>query len=430
MSENKGFSVSKGYRRYVLFMLMIVYTFNFIDRQILVILQEHIKADLDLSDTQLGLMTGFAFAVFYVVMGLPIARLADRSNRRNIITIALTVWSGMTAISGFAQNYWHLLLARIGVGIGEAGGSPPAHAMISDYYPPEERATALSIYSTGIYVGIMVGFLAGGYIADTFGWRYAFFIVGLPGILLAVIVRLTVKEPPRGLNDTEAPDPVPIGEVAKHFTSHKTMVLVALGCATAAFIGYGNGNFMPAYLARLHGMTTTDIGILLSISIGVGGMIGTFASGYIADWLGKKDIRWYAWLPASAGIVAVPLGLSVLISPSIEFITVALFLANVFNTIYLGPSIAVCHSLSKPAMRALVSAILFFVLNLIGLGLGPLFVGILSDYFTALHGNEGIRYALLINISIVGPISIGLFYFAGKELVKDMAKRDSALKAS
>jgi predicted MFS family arabinose efflux permease len=422
MQDQEKFEVSNGYRNYVLFILMVVYAFNFIDRQILVILQEPIKAELGLSDTQLGLMTGLTFALFYVVVGLPIARWADQGNRRNIVAISLTIWSAMTAISGFAQNYWQLLLARIGVGIGEAGGSPPSHAMISDYFPPEKRATALSIYSTGIYIGIMIGFLAGGYIAETFGWRYAFFIVGLPGILLALIVRFTVKEPPRGLNDKEKSETVPIKIVITHFISRKSMVLVALGSASASFVGYGNGNFMPAFLSRVHGMSITEIGITLSMGIGLGGAIGTFSSGFLADWLGKNDARWYAWLPALSGAIALPLGIYVLVTDNLEILPYVYFISVIFHAMYLGPTIAICHSLSKPAMRALVSAILFFILNLIGLGLGPLFVGVLSDYFATQYASESVRYALLTNLAIMPVVTIALYYFAGKQLVIDMKK--------
>lgn len=421
---NKSFEVSKGYRNYVLFMLMIVYAFNFVDRQILVILQEPIKLELGLSDTQLGLMTGLTFALFYVVMGLPIARLADRSNRRNIVAISLTVWSGMTAMSGFANNYWQLLLARIGVGIGEAGGSPPSHSMLSDYFPPEQRATAFSIYTTGIYIGIMVGFLAGGWIADAFGWRMAFFIVGLPGILLAIIVRLTIKEPPRGFYDKGTPETVPLKTVIAHFRSHKSMILLSLACGMTAFTGYGTTNFMPAYLARVHEMGTTEIGFALAIAIGVGGGVGTFSSGFLADKLGKKDIRWYLWMPALMGLLSFPLGLYVFLSNDTANIMYVFFFSALLSSMYLGPSIAVCHSLSKPSMRALVSAILFFILNIIGLGLGPLATGALSDYLAADYGVESIRYALVI-VSVFGSvIAISLFVWAGHQLAIDAKKQE------
>lgn len=400
-------------------MLMVVYSFNFIDRQILVILQEPIKAELGLSDTQLGLMTGLTFALFYVIMGLPIARLADRSNRRNIVAISLTVWSGMTALSGFAQNFWQLLLARVGVGIGEAGGSPPSHSMISDYFPPEQRATAFSIYNMGIYIGIMVGFLVGGWMADTLGWRMAFFVVGLPGILLAVIVRFTIKEPPRGFYDKEKHEDIPLKTVIAHFRSYKSMTLLSLACAMTSFTGYGTTNFMPSYLSRVHDMSNTDIGMSLAFTIGIGGGIGTFTSGFLADKLGKKDIRWYMWMPALMGLVSAPFGLYVFLSDDTANIMYVFFFSVLLSSMYLGPSIAVCHSLCKANMRALVSAILFFILNIIGLGLGPLFTGIISDYLAADYGALSIRYALVIVSIFGGILAVALFYWAGKQLAID-----------
>lgn len=417
--DNENVAVSKGYRNYVLFMLMVVYSFNFIDRQILVILQEPIKAELGLSDTQLGLMTGLTFALFYVIMGLPIARLADRSNRRNIVAISLTVWSGMTALSGFANNFWQLLLARVGVGIGEAGGSPPSHSMISDYFPPEQRATAFSIYNMGIYIGIMVGFLVGGWMADTLGWRIAFFVVGLPGILLALIVRFTVKEPPRGFYDKEKHEDIALKTVITHFRSYKSMTLLSLACAMTSFTGYGVTNFMPAYLSRIHDMSTTNIGVVLALTIGIGGGIGTFASGFLADKLGKKDIRWYMWMPALMGLISAPFGLYVLLSDDTANIMYVFFFSVLFSSMYLGPSIAVCHSLCKANMRALVSAILFFILNIIGLGLGPLFTGIISDLLAADYGVLSIRYALVIVSIFGGALAVTLFYWAGKQLAID-----------
>src|SRR6187455_2437068 len=193
--------ISNRYRNFVLMMLTLVYVFNFVDRQLIVILQESIKKDRNLSDTQLGLLSGFTFAIFYVTLGIPIARLADRTNRKNTVAISLSLWSAMTAFSGLARNFIQLLLARIGVGVGEAGGSPPAHAMISDYFPPEKRSTALSIYSTGIYFGILTGFLLGGYLNQHLGWRTAFFALGIPGVFFSVLFYVTVREPHKGATD-------------------------------------------------------------------------------------------------------------------------------------------------------------------------------------------------------------------------------------
>ncbi|MDB9948865.1 MFS transporter, partial [Porticoccaceae bacterium] len=219
-SESTATPLSNGYRRYVLVLLTLVYALNFIDRQILVILQESIKVDMDLSDSQLGLLTGFAFAIFYVSVGIPIARWADVGNRRNIVSLAIAVWSGMTALSGFTQNFWQLLMARIGVGVGEAGGSPPSHSMISDYYPVEQRGSALSFYSTGVYLGILFGFLIGGWINSEFGWRTAFFVVGVPGFLVALLVRFTIREPVRGgLEGRALEAPATFGETLRTLKS-------------------------------------------------------------------------------------------------------------------------------------------------------------------------------------------------------------------
>src|SRR6187399_851976 len=228
---NKNREVSSLYRNYVLAMLTLVYVFNFIDRQLLVILQESIKKELHLSDTQLGMLSGFTFAIFYVTLGIPIARLADRTNRKNTVAVSLGLWSAMTAFSGLARNFIQLLLARIGVGIGEAGGSPPAHAMISDYFPPQKRSTALSVYSTGIYFGVLIGFLMGGYLNEHLGWRTAFFAVGIPGIIFSLLFYFTVKEPKRGATDLktiESGETHSLGKVLKQLYSIKTFVFLSL----------------------------------------------------------------------------------------------------------------------------------------------------------------------------------------------------------
>lgn len=286
---------STGYKRFALVMLTAVYALNFIDRQILVILQEPIKADMGLSDAQLGLLSGFAFAVIYVTAGIPIAYWADRGNRRNIISLAVAVWSGMTALSGLAQNYTQLLLARVGVGLGEAGGSPPAHSMISDYYPPAQRATALSFYSSGIYVGILLGFLFGGVIAEAFGWRTAFMVVGLPGVLFGIILRFTLKEPLRGRWDASSrgqPQP-DLKDTIALLRDRPSFWYLAVGCAFASYVAYGNGNFLPSFLIRNHNMSIAEVGAVLALVTGVSGALGTFLGGYLSDRYGKKDMRWY-----------------------------------------------------------------------------------------------------------------------------------------
>jgi MFS family permease len=244
--------VSNSYRNYVLVMLTLVYVFNFIDRQLLVILQEAIKKELHLSDTQLALLSGFSFAIFYATLGIPIARLADKKSRRNIVAVSLGLWSIMTALSGSARNFFQLLLARIGVGVGEAGGSPPAHAMISDYFPPKKRSTALSIYSSGIYFGTLIGFMMGGYLNHSLGWRMAFFVLGIPGVIFSLLFYATVKEPRRGATDTVVHQSTQhtLGEVFEVLYSNKTFVFLAIASALNVFCSYGLLNWIPSFLQR------------------------------------------------------------------------------------------------------------------------------------------------------------------------------------
>ncbi len=415
--------VSSKVAGYGLFMLTLVYAFNFVDRQILVILQEPIKNDMGLSDTQLGLLSGFSFALVYITAGIPIAYWADRTNRRNIITASLAVWSGMTALSGLAQNYSQLLLARIGVGIGEAGGSPPAHSMISDYYPPERRATAMAIYTTGLHLGILMGFIVGGLISEFFGWRIAFFSVGIPGVLLAVVFYFTVKEPPRGqwdesVNMAHKPS---LGETLKHLSSVRSFWYLALAAGATSFAGYGNGNFAPSFLIRNHGFSVGEVGVVLAIFGGGGGMIGTFLGGYLTDRLGVRDRRWYVWLPAVAGIIALPMGFPYLLLDNTTVVIGLMFFVTLFLNTYMGPVVATCHALVPPSMRAMASAVLFFVLNMIGLGLGPLTVGVLSDLYMPHFGNDGLRYAML-TVGLLSSIGIVLFYLAGRHLEADVKK--------
>ena len=411
--------------RYALIMLTVAYAFNFIDRQILVILQEDIKSEMLLSDTQLGLLSGLAFAAIYVTAGIPIAYLADRVNRRNVITAAVTVWSGLTAVSGLTQNFAQLFLARVGVGIGEAGGSPPAHAMISDYYPPSERATALSVYSTGVHIGVFVGFLAGGVLSQMLGWRMAFMAVGLPGVLFALVFFLTVAEPERGRwesSDQAGYQPT-LRDTLHVLGQYRSFWYLAAGCGLTAFAGYGNGNFGPSFLRRIHELDPATVGALAAVFGGGGGLIGTLGGGFFADRLGVSDRRWYVWVPMIAGFLALPLSVPYLLADSTAVAIGFMFLTTVLINTYLGPCIAIAHELVPPSMRALTSALLFFVLNLIGLGCGPLTAGLLSDSFTASHGDEGLRYAMLV-VAAIASLGVLMFYLAARNLPADLARRD------
>ncbi len=430
VASSEAFSFSKSYRQYVLGVLLFVYIFNFIDRQILAILAQSIKTDLGLSDTQIGLLSGLAFGIFYATLGIPIARLADKYNRVNIITICLTIWSAMTAVSGLAQNFWHMLIARIGVGIGEAGGSPPSHSLLADYFPANERASALGIYAIGVPVGILFGNLLGGWINEFFGWRNAFLVVGIPGILLAILLRMTVKEPPRGHSETSARsvEHVPFLQVLKTMWGFKSFRQLSLGAATQAFVGYGAIAWMPAYLIRTHGMSSGEVGTALGLIIGVAGGVGAFLGGYLADRYGAKDIRWQMWIPAIGFLVATPVSV-IMFSIDYLWVILVLYIVPAFAVnLYSGPTFAMTQSLAPLAMRASASALLLFIINIIGLVFGPTTVGFLSDIFQssfAMPDTESLRWALIL-CSLVYLVSVYNYTQAAKHLRRDLARTTEA----
>ena len=412
---------SPAVRNYALGVLVVVYTFNFIDRQILSILLEPIKQDLGLSDSALGMLTGFAFALFYATLGIPIARFADRSNRRNLIAWALAIWSAMTAVSGLAQNFWHLLLARIGVGVGEAGCSPPAHSMLADYFPTENRATALGIYSLGIPFGILFGFIAGGWLNEFFGWRVAFFIVGVPGLLLAILVRFTLREPPRGMAEGRVADEEQptIMETFRFLWSKRSFRHMAVGGGLTAFVGYGVITWVPSFLIRSYGMNTGDVGTYLGLILGIPGGIGIALGGYLADRYGARDTRWYLWIVSVALIASTPLFFGVYLSNTAFASLMFLILPILLGNFYQATTFSQTQGLVSLRMRSVAAAVLLFILNMIGLGAGPQAVGILSDLLQPSYGDESLRYALLI-LSTVQIWAAYHYYQAGKSLKDDL----------
>ena len=415
MAINKS---GRLYQNYVLGMLTLVYVFNFIDRQVLVILQESIKKDLHLSDTQLGLLSGFTFAIFYVTLSIPIARMADKGNRRNVVTISLAIWSLMTAFSGLARNFIQLLLARIGVGVGEAGGSPPAHAMISDYFPPEKRSTALSVYSTGIYFGVLIGFLMGGYLNQHLGWRTAFFVLGIPGLIFSLLFYTTVKEPAKGATDAQATisgEAPTFGSVLRLLFSLRVFVYLAIATALHVFCIYGLLNWAPSFLSRIHGMKNVDIGVSLGLIYGLGGAAGTYAGGYLTDHFGKKDRRFYLSIPAYGALLSMIFIAGTILLQSLTLTLFCLGAGAFLQSMYLGPSLAVAHSLVTAPMRALTSAVLFFVLNFFGQGFGPLIVGLVSDALKPQFGIESLRWALSILLIMAFGAAM-MFFAAAKKL--------------
>lgn len=398
---------SPRYRTYVLSMLVIVYVFNFLDRQIVTILAEPIKNDLGLNDTQIGLMTGLAFALFYTVLGIPLARLADRANRVSIITAALVVWSGMTALCGMAQNFTQMLAARVGVAVGEAGCTPPAHSLIADYFPAERRASALSIYALGIPIGSILGLLAGGWIAEFYGWRTAFFLVGLPGIALAFLVKLTIQEPIRGMSDANpiSGDQPPLLDTMKHLLRNKTLLHIAMGGALTSFVGYGLGQWLPAYFIRIHEMGIAETATYFGLVLGVASAIGTFLGGTLSDKLSVRDARFYTWLPAAGVLIAFPFYVAAMMSGDPYIAIAILVVPSLLNSLWLGPSFGTIQNLAPTRMRAIASALMLFILNIIGLGLGPFLVGVLSDLLKGTFGVDSLRYAILI--------ATGAYFWAG-----------------
>lgn len=410
-----------AYRTYVLALLTVVYVFSFIDRQLLSILQESIKQELMLTDTHLGLLTGFSFALFYVTAGIPIARLADNSNRRNIIAVAACIWSVMTAMSGMAANYVQLLLARIGVGVGEAGCSPPAHSMISDIYPPQKRATAMAIYSVGVNAGVLLGFLFGGILNEYFGWRVAFVVVGVPGIVLALLVRFTVAEPIRGMSEQQkiATDKIPFKVALSSFTRSKTLLHLCLGASATAMAGYAAVSWSAPFFIRTHQLGTAELGAWLAVGSGLFAAIGTFSAGVICDKWGQKDRRWYLWIPALAMFITLPCQLFVLMSTSTYQALTVNLLVGLLMTCYIGPSLAILHGSVDVRMRSTASAIFFFFINIIGLGVGPSLVGMISDQLAPSYGNESLRYAMLAVIPFACLWAVFHFLMAAHRFKQD-----------
>lgn len=414
--------------RVTLWILLIVYIFNFIDRQIVNILAEPIARDLRLSDTQIGLMTGLAFALFYTALGLPIARYADRptTNRPRLIAIALATWSAMTALCGVAANFWQLLLARIGVGVGEAGCTPPAHSLISDIVPPERRSSALAFYALGIPIGTLLGMLIGGFLADWVGWRRAFLVVGLPGVALALIVVWLLKDPRQSAPATDAPAAaVPqmsmlaaMGSVMK---SPAFVLLLAAGSA-AAFLAYGKVTWTTIFFQRTHGLTPGEVGFWFGIVNGGAGIAGTVLGGWLADRYGATNRRHVLTAPAIGMAVAVPIAFLAYQASDWRVALLLLIGPTLLNSLYYGPTYSAAQGLVSLRQRAVASATVLFFQNLIGLGLGPLFFGMLSDMLQPSFGEDSVRY-VLYGAAFLGLIPAFFFWRCSLRLNEELDRK-------
>lgn len=404
-------------RRTTLWLLTFAYFFSYMDRQILAILQERIRVDLSLTDTQLGLLAGFAFALFYATLGIPVARLADRMNRRNIIAAALATWSLMTAFCGLAQNFGQLLAARIGVGIGEAGSSPPSHSIITDLYPPNERAGAMGFYSLGVVLGAGVGTFIGGTVAHFYGWRAAMFTVGIPGIVLAFFIWRFVVEPRRGLSDVaRVVEDHAMPSLVQGFASMWAIPAarhLVMAVTLTSMVGYGLTAFVPSYLQRALGMRMLDVSLYLGPLGALSGAISAIVGGRIADRLGReRGLHWQSWMVAILKLIALPFMLVVYWMPDATSAIAIYLLSVLFANSYLGPSFALIQGLAPVKLRALWAAITLLVINLVGLGLGPTMVGWLSEQFKPTYGDASLGYAMLV-VAAISPWAIFHYWRAG-----------------
>ena len=416
--------ISPAARRYALAILAIVYMFNFVDRQILAILLPAIRDEFGVSDAWLGFLTGTAFAMFYIILGIPVARYADRHNRRNLIALAVAVWSGMTALSGMAANFMQLALARIGVGVGEAGCSPPAHSMIADLYPPEKRSAAMGVYTIGISAGIMLAYLLGGWVAENVGWREALLVVGIPGLVLAAIVRLTVAEPERGHSEGREAigDQPPFLTTVRFLWRRPSFIHMTVAAGLSSYVGYSVISFLPSFLVRSYGMPVDEVGTYLGLIIGIIGGAGFFLGGYIADHLGQSGHRRaLSFIGITVLLTAIPYA-AMFLSDSWQ-VALWLFLVPAATAnVYLAPVLSQAQGLVSLRMRAMASALALLIINVIGLALGPLLTGVLSDVLEGRFAEESMRYSLLLVTSVILPWAGWHYIRAGRTIDADLER--------
>ncbi len=411
--------MSIKHRHYALAILTLTYVFNFVDRQLLAILVEPIKAEFNASDTEMGLLYGLAFALFYATLAIPVARLADQKNRRNIVAIAATMWSLFTMLCGFAASYMQLFLLRTGVAVGEAGGVPPSQSMITDFYPPEQRAKAMAVFSSATFIGSLIAFVGGAYIAEQYGWRMAFIVVGAPGIVLAVLLRFSTQEPERGRWDSSKPVDSPdlnLIDTLKSMWAVKSMRFTILGCGFASMAGYALGYWAPSFLIRIHEVSLVKAGVLIGAA-GIGfGLFGSLLGAAVCDRLAKDNRKWMLLIPAISLALSLPLMLLFLNWPAndlssvgVQSVPTAIWLfciASLFGSWWAAPTFVAVQEAVPAHQRTLACAILLFVMNMVGFGLGPLLVGFMSDSFTSQYGDLSIRYSLMIMMMTYIPAII------------------------
>jgi MFS family permease len=412
---------TEGQRWRLLAILFLVSTSNYFDRNVISVLLEPIKHEFHVSDTMLGVLSGFCFAIFYAVFGVPVARWADRGNRRTIITLALSVWSVMTICCGLAQNFWQLSLSRIGVGAGESGAIPPAQSLIADYFPPDRRASAIAIFMSSAMAGYLLGFGAGGYIAATYGWRAAFLLGGVPGLVLALVTRFGLTEPRQRVGGHQGGDAdhERFRETLAHLKAKRAFLYALIGCILFFFVAYGALVFAPSFLIRVLHVPLATVSLASGTLNAVGSVVGTLGGGWVADRLGRRDIRWLAWLPAAACALAAPIYAVAFSFDHLGGYLGLSFAAGILVSGGLPPVFAAIHAVCGSRRRAMAIAIVLFSGTLFGGGLGPLAAGAISDALSAVYGANGLRYMLMLMMPLL-VVTGGFYYLAGRALPADL----------
>jgi MFS family permease len=419
------FAASPLYRAYVLALLVSVGIAGWVDRNVLAALLQSIKLELAFSDTELGLLGGIAFGVFYATVGLPLAWLADRCDRRSLIAAAIGLWSVMTAACGLAGGFPALFLARVGVGIGEAGGSPPSQSLVSDYFGRERRARAFGVLYLQIPLGFVVGYWLGGWLDGLVGWRLTFLLVGLPGVALTVLVRLTLREPPRGYADgavARETAGTSLPAAIRYFVSQRPLRYLSLAGAAHGVGAFAAALWLPAYFTRTFAVTGVTAGAWLALAYGCGGTVGVLCGGQIADAFVRntRNARWYAWGCSAVIAATLPCTALTYLSNAPAVAVAALVVATFLGHMFLGPVAALLQGLAGVRRRAMVAAFYLFLVNLVSMGVGPTIVGIASDRFAASFGNDALRWALFAVVTFTSVLACGLFWLAGRSVPREL----------
>ena len=406
-------------RYYVLGMLTVIYALNFLDRTIFNVLIEPIKKEFTLSDTMMGLLAGFGFVLFYSLLGIPIARVADRLNRRNIVAVAFAFWSAMTALCGMASSVTTLALARIGVGIGESAGTPASQSIVADLFNKNERPRALGIYAIGTYLGVFLGYFIGGYVNQHYGWRMAFFAAGLPGIALAAVLWLTISEPKRGAMAETFHAGADRADAAASSPRSRAFIIVLIGFCLTTYTNYATAAWIPPFLARVHHLSSAEIGTYAGTFKGLAGMAGTLLGGFVVAQISRRDDRWKLWAPAITSGLAGPVFALCMLTQDFTMMVAMLALTSFLVGFHLGPIFAIAQTVAKPSMRALASAIIALTATCFGQGVGPLAVGMINDALKGDYGADAVRYSLL-SAAVTTTLGALLFVWAARTIRDDI----------